>query len=122
MSRELETPLRKSLDSFDAFRRRITIVGWIVAASTFGAFYWLSHVTRTSDDPKRLLNAAVLAIALLIAMQHFCFSRMHDSDDQANSSRDRNCFTIAKGVDATVQVRIQSSLSQTCLAAHLSVI
>jgi hypothetical protein len=80
MSQELDTPLRKSLDSIDAFRRRIAIVGWIVAASTFGAFFWLSHVSQTSDNPKRVINAAVLAIAFLIAWSTFasvlCMIRM----------------------------------------------
>lgn len=80
MSQEIETPLRKSLDSIDAFRTRITIAGWIVAASTFGAFYWLSHVMRTTDNPKALLNTAVLAIAFLIAWSTFavvlCMIRM----------------------------------------------
>src|SRR5262245_17313521 len=80
MSQEMDTPLRSALDSIDAFRRRIAIAGWIVAASTFGTFYWLSYVTRTSDSPKKLLNAAVLAIAFLIAWSTFatvlCMIRM----------------------------------------------
>ena len=80
MSQELETPLRRSLHSIDAFRRRIAIAGWIVAAATFGAFYWLSHLMRTSDNPGELLNAAVLAIAFMIAWSTFpsvlCMIRM----------------------------------------------
>ena len=80
MSQELDTRLQKSLDSIDAFRRRIAVAGWVVAASTFGAFYWLSHVLQTSDDPKRVINAAVLAIAFLIAWSTFasvlCMIRM----------------------------------------------
>ena len=71
MSQEVETPLRRSLDSIDAFRKRIAIAGWIVAASTFGAFYWLSQVMRTTDSVNTLLNAAVLAIAFLIAWSTF---------------------------------------------------
>src|SRR5262245_18925903 len=80
MSQEVETPLRRSLDSIDAFRRRITIAGWLVAASTFGAFYWMDHVARTSDNPKKLMSAAVLAITFLIAWSTFalvlCMIRM----------------------------------------------
>ena len=71
MSQEIDTPLRRSLDSIDAFRKRIAVAGWIVAASTFGAFYWLSHVMRTTDNPKALLNAAVLAIVFVIAWSSF---------------------------------------------------
>jgi hypothetical protein len=50
--------------------------GWIVAASTFGVFYWLSHVMPTSDSVKTLLNAAVLAIAFLIAWSTFAIVRV----------------------------------------------
>ena len=32
----------------------------------FAAFYWLSHVMKTSNNPKQLLNAAVMALAALI--------------------------------------------------------
>ena len=80
MSQEIDTGLRKSLDAIDGFRRRILWGGWFAAAGTFGAFFWLSHVTRTSDSPKKLLNAAVLAITFLIAWSTFasvlCIVRM----------------------------------------------
>ena len=66
MSQNSEEALRKSLDSIDSFRRRIFWSGWIVVAATFAAFYWLSHVLTTSNNPKQLLNAAVMALAALI--------------------------------------------------------
>ena len=80
MSEEMDAGLRKSLDAIDGFRQRIVWGGWVAVAGTFGAFYWLSHVARTSDSPKKLLNAAVLALAFLIAWSTFasvlCMIRM----------------------------------------------
>ena len=66
MPQDTEETLRKSLDSIDGFRRRVFLGGWIVVAATFGAFYWLSHVLKTSNNPKQLLNAAVMSLAALI--------------------------------------------------------
>ena len=66
MPEDTEEALRKSLDSIDHFRRRVFVGGWIVVAATFSAFYWLSHVLKTSNNPRQLLNAAVMALAALI--------------------------------------------------------
>ncbi|PYS45561.1 MAG: hypothetical protein DMG13_31755 [Acidobacteria bacterium] len=124
MSRELETPLRKSLDSIDAFRRRITIAGWIVAASTFGAFYWLSHVTRTSDDPKKLLNAAVLAIAFLIACSTFalvlCMIRM-PSEFFARSKLLHDCQRCRRYRPGSYSVITLTNMSRCSLVRNTAI-
>jgi hypothetical protein len=67
MSSETETALRKSLDSINSFRRRIYAAGWLVVALTFGAYFWLDHVARTSDNLKRLLLLSVFALTCVIA-------------------------------------------------------
>ena len=71
MSQETDTALRKSLDAIDSMRRRIYMVGWLVVVSTLGAYAHLAYVQRVSDNPERLLSAAVLAVTCLIAWTTF---------------------------------------------------
>jgi hypothetical protein len=74
MSQETETALRKSLDAIDSFRRRITVIGWLTAAFTFGAYLWLAYVARTSNDLKRLLMTAVFALTCIIAWSTYALA------------------------------------------------
>ena len=71
MSPETDMALRKSLDAIDSMRRRIYGVGWFVVVSTLGAYAHLAYVQRVSDNPGRLLSAAVLAVTCLIAWATF---------------------------------------------------
>lgn len=64
-------PLRKSLDSIDRYRRRITILGWIVAAATLGMYFRLAYLHRTTDNLERLLSASVTSLTFLIAWVGF---------------------------------------------------
>jgi len=74
ISQESEDILRKSLDAIDSVRRRIIWAGYLVVAGTFGAFFWLSYVARTSDNIKKLLMAAVLALTFVIAWSTFALA------------------------------------------------
>jgi hypothetical protein len=74
MSQETETALRKSLDAIDSFRRRITVIGWLTAALTFGAYLWLAYVARTSNDLKRVLITAVFALTCIIAWSTYALA------------------------------------------------
>ena len=71
MSPETDMALRRSLDAIDSMRRRIYMVGLFVVASTLGAYGHLAYVQRVSDNPERLLSAAVLAVTCLIAWATF---------------------------------------------------
>lgn len=71
MSPETDQALQKSLDAIDSMRRRIYVIGWFVVVSTLGAYAHLAYVERVSDNPERLLSAAVLAVTCLIAWTTF---------------------------------------------------
>jgi len=74
MREESEVILRRSLEAIDGVRRRIVWSGYLAVAITFGAFLWLAHVARTSDNMKRLLMAAVLALTCVIAWSAFALA------------------------------------------------
>jgi len=74
MSEETGDALRKSLDAIDSFRKRVYLGGWVAVAATFGAYFWLDHVARTSDNLKRVLFAAVFALTCLIAWSTFALA------------------------------------------------
>ena len=71
---ESENILRQSLSAIDRLRRRILLIGYLVVVGTGGAYLWLSHVARTSDNIKRLLMAAVLALTCVIAWSTFALA------------------------------------------------
>jgi len=71
---EPDAVLRQSLDAIDSMRRRILWAGYVAVAGTFGAFYWLNHVARTSDNLKSALMAAVLALTCVIAWSTFALA------------------------------------------------
>jgi drug/metabolite transporter (DMT)-like permease len=77
MSQETETALRKSLEAIDSFRRRITAIGWLTAALTFGAYFWLAYVARTSNDLKRLIMTAVFGLTCVIAWCTYALAVFH---------------------------------------------
>jgi hypothetical protein len=66
--------LRKSLDAVDAVRRRMLLAGYVAVAGTLGAFVWFDHLRRTSDSLERLIEAAVLALTLVIAWSTFALA------------------------------------------------
>jgi hypothetical protein len=74
MREESEDILRRSLEAIDGVRRRIVWSGYLAVAVTFGSFLWLVHVARTSDNIKRLLMAAVLALTCVIAWSAFALA------------------------------------------------
>ena len=74
MSQETEIAMRKSLDAIDSFRKRIFAGGWVAVALTFGAYFWLDHVARTSDNLKSLLLASVFALTCVIAWSTFALA------------------------------------------------
>jgi hypothetical protein len=69
-----ETALRRSLDAVDGVRRRILLGGYVAVAGTFGAFFWLDHVARTSSNVKSVLMASVLALTFVIAWSTFALA------------------------------------------------
>jgi hypothetical protein len=66
--------------SIGSFRRRMLWTGWFAAGSSMGAFLWFSHVFNSTDNIKRLLSAAVLALVSVVAWASFaivvCMVRM----------------------------------------------
>jgi len=74
MSEEQELVLRRSLDAIDHIRRRFWLAGAVVVAGTFGAYFWLDHIARTSDSLERLIMAAVLALTCVIAWSTFALA------------------------------------------------
>jgi len=74
MREESEDILRRSLEAIDGVRRRIVWAGYLVVAGAFGAFFWLTYVARTSDNIKKLLMAAVLALTCVIAWSTFALA------------------------------------------------
>jgi len=74
MREESEDILRRSLEAIDGVRQRIVWAGYLVVAGAFGAFLWLTYVARTSDNLKRLLMAAVLALTCVIAWSTFALA------------------------------------------------
>jgi hypothetical protein len=74
MSEEQATVLRRSLDAVDHIRRRIFLAGLAVVAGTFGAYFWLDHIARTSDNLKQLIMASVLALTCVIAWSTFALA------------------------------------------------
>jgi len=71
MTHDHEVRLQKSLDSIDNLRRRMLWTGWLVAALNVCAYLWLDHVARTTDSPKRIIMAAVVALTFMIATSTF---------------------------------------------------
>jgi hypothetical protein len=66
--------LRRSLDAVDVIHRRVMWAAYLTVAGTFGAFFWLSHIARTSDNVNNLLMAAVLALTCVIAWSTFALA------------------------------------------------
>jgi len=71
MATEPESPLRASLDMIDSIRRRVLLGGWLSVLVTLGAYVYLWHVHRTSDNLERLLGASVTALTCMIAWAEF---------------------------------------------------
>ena len=71
---EPDLVLRKSLDAIDSLRRRVMLAGYLTVAGTFGAFLWLTYLSRTNADIKKLLMAAVLALVCVIAWSTFALA------------------------------------------------
>ena len=69
-----DAALRKSLDAIDGVRRRMLLGGYLAVGGTFGAFFWLDHVARTSANVKSVLMAAVLALTFVIAWSTFALA------------------------------------------------
>ena len=62
MKQEPEFVLSRSLRAIDAARRRTFATFAVFWVATFGALLWFGHVLGASDDPKRALKAAVVAL------------------------------------------------------------
>src|SRR5262245_61327064 len=75
MKTEPDTVLSDALRSIDAARRRafVTVAaGWLASV---GAILWFAYVLQTSDNLKRALAAAVVALALVVAVSAFAALR-----------------------------------------------
>jgi hypothetical protein len=71
------TTLRRTeaaLDAINSFRKRIYAGGWVAVAVTFGVYFWLDHVARTSDNLKRVMLASVFALTCVIAWSTFALT------------------------------------------------
>ena len=71
MSQETDTVLQKSLDSIDAFRRRVYAAGWFMFVVTVGMYARFFYVQRTSDNLEGLLGASLAALTFVIAWTTF---------------------------------------------------
>lgn len=75
MKTEPDTILGDALRSVDAARRRafVTVAtGWLAALA---AMAWFAYVLNVSDDLKRALAAAVVALVLVVSVSAFAVMR-----------------------------------------------
>ncbi len=71
MTQDPGSALSRSLNAIDSMRRRALatfVVFWLAA---FASLLWLSHVTNTTNDIKRIIEAAVVALAMCIFLGAF---------------------------------------------------
>ena len=71
MSQNTEAVLRKSLDSIDAYRRRVYGAGSVMFVFTLGMYARFFYVQRTSDNVSGLIGASLAALTFVIAWTTF---------------------------------------------------